>query len=732
MLLRFIFFVYLFLPLLIYSYTGPYYVATNGSDTNNGSYTNPFATIQKAIDIMSAGPPVCSKATCYIGAGVYTQSIIIKSNKNSGDIVITALSNDDPPVLEGGNSLGTGIIISNTGYIKISHLIIRNYTNYGILLNGTATNNIITDNSIYSNKIYGIFVIGEAADNNYISDNNIWGNNQNTGIYVTNSDFNSIFSNTIYIHNYAGVVITGNSVSNYLKANTIYSNSQTGIIIGAGGAVYNYLSKNYIYGTNQDIGIAIYSGGNTINSNWVYENSTGLIINSSSNYIKGNQIYLNNYYGTKISGNNNYIDNNKFYGTNQLSGIFVSNSINSTISENYFYNNKYGIYLINATNSYITKNNIYSNEYAGIYFTNNNNTFILTNEIWGELQNTGIKIIDSSSNRIYRNLIRENRFYGIFCAGNSSGVEIINNTIFYSILNDGIYWTNSAAGKVINNIILSNNNYGIRNTGSGSIFVAYNDIYGNSEGMTNGLILWGNGNIAEDPMIETVSSFTITMVISPVVDTASNIIGVTKTTNSDMGWKEYPSDLTAPTTAPVIFKVKALNCCEMIITWKDLTNESSYTLFRSTINDTNTAVPIAGLSYNQTNYHDVSLVSNTTYYYWVKAYNRLGASPFSTVRYDTTKSIYYPLSFKVFPTYFNPKINGKAKIFLTDDKPTVRIKIYDLVGNIVRQWNEEISGVKFVEWDGKDDDGNELEPGVYIIHITGDEIDERIKMILTR
>ena len=45
-----------------------YYVATDGRDSNPGSKTHPFRTIQKAADRMQPGD------TCYLRAGVYRQT----------------------------------------------------------------------------------------------------------------------------------------------------------------------------------------------------------------------------------------------------------------------------------------------------------------------------------------------------------------------------------------------------------------------------------------------------------------------------------------------------------------------------------------------------------------------------------------------------------------------------------------------------------------------------------
>lgn len=63
--------------------------------------------------------------------------------------------------------------------------------------------------------------------------------------------------------------------------------------------------------------------------------------------------------------------------------------------------------------------------------------------------------------------------------------------------------------------------------------------------------------------------------------------------------------------------------------WKDVSNETSYTLYRSLIFDSGTAVPIAGFNQNVTNYSDTGLTPNNTYHYWVKAFNNYGSTGFS-------------------------------------------------------------------------------------------------------
>ncbi len=73
------------------------------------------------------------------------------------------------------------------------------------------------------------------------------------------------------------------------------------------------------------------------------------------------------------------------------------------------------------------------------------------------------------------------------------------------------------------------------------------------------------------------------------------------------------------------------------ISWSNVSHETAYTLFRSTnlMGPTNV---LTGLNLNQINYRDFPLVTNTTYYYWVEAYNRAGGSGFTAVTFSTTGS----------------------------------------------------------------------------------------------
>ncbi|MFC2131145.1 T9SS type A sorting domain-containing protein [Bacteroidota bacterium] len=58
------------------------------------------------------------------------------------------------------------------------------------------------------------------------------------------------------------------------------------------------------------------------------------------------------------------------------------------------------------------------------------------------------------------------------------------------------------------------------------------------------------------------------------------------------------------------------------------------------------------------------------------------------------------------------------------------MKIYDSMGNIVKTYNNVVSGD--IKWDGKDENGNTVGQGVYIYRLTGDNLSVSKKLVITR
>ncbi|MBA7696747.1 Outer membrane protein assembly factor BamB [subsurface metagenome] len=254
--------------------------------------------------------------------------------------------------------------------------------------------------------------------------------------------------------------------------------------------------------------------------------------------------------------------------------------------------------------------------------------------------------------------------------------------------------------------------------GDGKIYIGSWDDYFycfNSDGSTNWMVKTG-GNI----------------VSSPAIDNNKNIY-----VGCDDGYLYcFKATNIIPQSAsiPIILSIQVISTNQIYLEWSNVSNETSYTLFRSTVNDTNTATNIQGFSFNVTNYSDNTLIANTTYYYWVKAYNVMGPSGFSAVVWVKTltgSGIKIPKEdVAVYNNYLDLSTGEPARIIF-GKSGKVTIRIYTMRGVLVKEYPEETynKGDK-KEWFGDYmDTNNKVAAGIYIVVVTGD-IDQKLKMIV--
>src|SRR5277367_2562066 len=228
-----------------------FYVSTTGSDSNSGSYTAPWLTIQHAASSVTAG------ATVYVEAGVYNESVTFSASGTATDYITFESYPGQTATIDGTGLSVTGtqglINIINQSYLTVSGFEIRNYTTAkaaltpaGIWVTGSGTglnllNNIvhnITTTSEKNGNAFGIAVYGTSSTP--ISDLTISGNqlyNMKTG----NSETMNVDGNVTYF-----------TISN----NIVHDNDNIGIDaigfegVGPSGsdqARYGEVSGNTVY-----------------------------------------------------------------------------------------------------------------------------------------------------------------------------------------------------------------------------------------------------------------------------------------------------------------------------------------------------------------------------------------------------------------------------------------------------------------------------------------------------
>ncbi|MBC8395356.1 MAG: right-handed parallel beta-helix repeat-containing protein, partial [Candidatus Marinimicrobia bacterium] len=223
---------------LLGPYGGPvWYVATDGSDENNGSEENPFATIQHGIYIANVGD------TVLVQPGTYYENL--NCNK---DIIIKSISGPSLTIID-GNQVSNVIDIENT--MHFDGFTITN----GI---GVPAGNYFGGNGI---KLTG----GNPILSNLIIDSNVSsGNNVNGAGIWSNTSFsieNSIISNNTASNSGGGVFLY--DAGDVVFDHCLFINNQSTY----GSALYAVYSTDInlenctVYGTNDFVDGDGYGGG---------------------------------------------------------------------------------------------------------------------------------------------------------------------------------------------------------------------------------------------------------------------------------------------------------------------------------------------------------------------------------------------------------------------------------------------------------------------------------------
>jgi parallel beta-helix repeat protein len=248
-------------------------VSPSGSDSNPGTLTQPWKTIQKALDKVSAGQ------TILVRAGTYSQSLYAKRGGTSTSLVSLEAFPGEKPVLTRPMQ-----IVAN--YIRVSGFVFE--------ANGHSTSPIyvaggdyveLLNNEVRNSRMTAIFLSGSNGSKlqgNWIHDNGDTAN-QDHGIYWWSGNSGLIADNLIE-RNYAfGIQLYPQPDKITVRDNRIFASGRCGVAIGTDGsnsADYNVILSNVI-ANNKDCGVTSSIGypgkGNTLQGNTMYGNPKGNI-----------------------------------------------------------------------------------------------------------------------------------------------------------------------------------------------------------------------------------------------------------------------------------------------------------------------------------------------------------------------------------------------------------------------------------------------------------------------
>ncbi len=351
-----------------------YYVSPGGSDSNPGTFSQPWQHVQHGIDAMSSGD------TLKLKDGVYFERIYIDKNHVS----IKALHHGQA-IIDGTGTGGTQdalIEINHASFVEINGLVLKNNIQndaQGILVEGSGSH-IRIENCV-------IHDIHFSSDPNETPTSNK--NAQGIIIYGTeNSPYTDvrILNNELYdcrLGYSEGIAVNGNVDGFEISGNYLHQLSNIGIdAIGfEGTAPLNDYARNGIISRNKvvecispyDTSAGIYVDGGAhikIMYNEVYCNGYGLEIGCENTghesvdvEVRDNFIMFNNEAGIVVGGydypsgsgkvRNINIFNNTFWkndtGTHDFGEVFLSYVENLRMENNIFYSGS--DYFIYAENS---------------------------------------------------------------------------------------------------------------------------------------------------------------------------------------------------------------------------------------------------------------------------------------------------------------------------------------------------------------------------------------------
>ena len=333
-----------------------FYVSKSGSDSNSGSVTAPWLTIQHAANSVSAG------ATVYVEAGTYNESVTFPASGTASNYIAFESYPGQTAVIDGtgvscctsnpassGNETQGLINIVNQSYITVSGFEIRNYTTSkavltpaGIWVTGAGSgvqllNNLvhnITTTSEKNGNAFGIAVYGTSSTpmtNLTISGNQVYdlktGESESVNV-DGNVTYFSITNNVVHDNDnigidaigFEGVGPTGSDQARYgeISGNMVYNisaikNPGEGDEYDADGlycdgCAYVIFERNLVHNCDLNMEAASEHKGHdssyvTIRNNVFYDaNTVGISIGGYANTVGGsdhvvivnNTLYNNN------------------------------------------------------------------------------------------------------------------------------------------------------------------------------------------------------------------------------------------------------------------------------------------------------------------------------------------------------------------------------------------------------------------------------------------------------
>ena len=489
-----------------------YYVATTGSDSNAGTSSAPFQTIQHAIDTASCGDIV------HVTGGTYN---VYDVNSDTNLIMKTGVSvvGNGPAntTLDGyfdasSQSYNGGVVDFN----GVTNAVLKGFTittstplggyDRGVVFEGTTDSTAVLENCVVQDMAYiGIFVWSPATPT--IQNNVIVGTSTSEqGIYIGNSATSPhILNNVIDIWNYGIHVVAGTTAPTpVIEYNDVYEN---------GTNYYNYTNLTGLYGNISSdpsfvsLGTDYHLGSSSPCIDAGAPGSPYYDYDGSRNDMGayGGPFLDADYFVAPFGSDSNA-------GTSAAPFATVQHAID-TAGAGSIVSVAAGTYNENITMKSgvsVEGNSPADTTIVGTASTSGVVGFFSVNQAalkgFTITVGTPVQGIDravvfdggtTDATAVLQNCIITNTQYGVFVQNGSS--PLIQNNTFYAVTDEqGIYIDSPSNPTIMNNIITGYYGEGIHLISGGSASVNYNDVYNNATdylGVSAGL-----NDISSDPL----------------------------------------------------------------------------------------------------------------------------------------------------------------------------------------------------------------------------------------
>lgn len=247
-----------------------YYVSTTGSDSNVGSFSKPFKTLQKGANMMKAGD------TVFVRAGTYASLMYLSTAASEYNRAVFTNYPGERPILDGEYNKPSG----NIG--KTDPVTGNNCDSYPLIM---VEGSYITFSGFEIIRSAGVGVSLANYENNSFCHHNI----------VENLYIHDCRNNGIWCYNASNLIIQNNDITltanfaNYAR----WGGPDWPSTLQAYGCTKLKILKNKVH-ENWGEGIGVWNDDDVlVDSNVVYDNSSGNIYldNASNTTVSSNLIY---------------------------------------------------------------------------------------------------------------------------------------------------------------------------------------------------------------------------------------------------------------------------------------------------------------------------------------------------------------------------------------------------------------------------------------------------------